>query len=1007
MSSESPREDAESGRAAEEFASYLERIEFGEELDFDSFCASRPELTPELRALHTHWRAVRRVLDRLGGATSVARRVEALSGHGVGPPVFREGESRREDPPTLLAKLKEHAAGFGRYRLKGEVGRGGMGVVLRVWDDDLRRNLAMKVVLGKVEAAPGGDTPPVDSRTLGRFLEEAQVTGQLDHPNIVPVHELGLVPDGRAYFTMKLVKGRDLKRIYDLARRGAEGWSLTRALGVLLKVCEAMSYAHSKGVVHRDLKPSNVMVGRFGEVYVMDWGLARILGEEDRKDIRIRPAAPSTEIRALRDRGADANPDSPLYTMDGDVVGTPAYMSPEQASGQIDRIGPPTDVYAVGAMLYELLTGRMPYVTPGARVHNYAILQRAQEGPPAPVAEIAPHAPSEVAAICEKAMRREIGDRYASMEALAEDLRAWLEGRVVRAYESGPIAEFRKWVGRNRAVASTLAALIVVIAASGFLVAWRESVRVVQANERETRIQRLLDERLFAEALDQVDMLFPVRAATVPAMESWRRRVGTLVQRLPVYRAELAELERRLLEEGAGTVRIAPDEHPGHAELLALEAKRADMAPFIQGYEEQFAAGEMEVASWLGILELEVAYLEAAADDLRGRATDHRVWEIRDPERAADHARLAELVARGEALTEPEDGARDQIERRIARAAGLRAETIDAHRQSWDHARRDIRANASYGGLELPEQVGLVPIAADPESGLWEFLHVLSGEMPERGADGRLVVAPETGIVLVLLPGGTFRMGRDAGDDSEGDLEVRGLEGPAHELELAPFFLAKYELTQAQWLRATGRNPSEHFPGQFKSEQMVSQTNPVETVNWDETDEMLARWGLLLPTEAQWEYGARGGTATIVWSGALDSILDLANHADATFAAAFPRSGSTGDDGYALHAPVDALAPNPFGLHHVLGNVREWCRDWYYADYQGVTHRPGDGAFLSGGAAIPVSYRTKTYRGGGFKDKKAFLRVTYRGNRFPNSTDDDQGLRPSLELQFEGGGLDR
>ena len=139
----------------------------------------------------------------------------------------------------------------------------------------------MKVVLGRGSASASGaaadpDSAPVDPKTLSRFLEEAQVTGQLDHPGIVPVHELGLDAQGRAFFTMRLVRGKDLKEVFGLVHEKAEGWTVTRALNVLLRVCEAMAFAHAKGVIHRDLKPANIMVGRFGEVYVMDWGLARV-----------------------------------------------------------------------------------------------------------------------------------------------------------------------------------------------------------------------------------------------------------------------------------------------------------------------------------------------------------------------------------------------------------------------------------------------------------------------------------------------------------------------------------------------------------------------------------------------------------------------------------------------------------------------------------------------------------------------------------------------------------
>ncbi|MHC5209558.1 MAG: serine/threonine-protein kinase, partial [Planctomycetota bacterium] len=233
-------------------------------------------------------------------------------------PPSEEGKEQRPPsgsaPSELVEQLAAHAPKASRYTLEGEIARGGMGAIVKVWDEDLRRHLAMKVVLGEADAKPTGRTPVVDERTLGRFLEEAQVTGQLDHPGVVPVHELGVDATGRVYFTMRLVKGRDLKEIFGLVWRGAEGWSQTRALNVLLKACEALAYAHSKGVVHRDLKPSNIMVGRFGEVYVMDWGLARVLGHEDRKDIRLRSETvpeSSEAVRSLRRDAVGLTPDSP------------------------------------------------------------------------------------------------------------------------------------------------------------------------------------------------------------------------------------------------------------------------------------------------------------------------------------------------------------------------------------------------------------------------------------------------------------------------------------------------------------------------------------------------------------------------------------------------------------------------------------------------------------------------------------------------------------------------
>jgi serine/threonine protein kinase len=378
---------------------------------------------------------------------------------------FEQGSSEvsMTDVVDRLAKTRPEES---RYELRGEIARGGMGAIIKVWDKTLRRNLAMKVALGKEDPDKPGSTSAIDERTLGRFLDEAQVTGQLDHPGIVPVYELGVDDGDQVYFTMRMVKGRTLSEIFDLVKRGEEGWTQTRALGVILKVCEAMAYAHSKNVIHRDLKPANIMVGRFGEVYVMDWGLARVIGKDDSRDIRVRPDA-TASIRSARRDVSNETPDSPLLTMDGDVVGTPAYMSPEQATGQIAAMGAHSDVYAVGAILYQLLAGHMPYVPPGAVLNNYAVWSRVQEGSPKSIQESAPEASVEISAICEKAMARETGQRYGDMTELAEDLSAYFEGRVVKAYETGTWAEGRKWVRRNRAL-STSAAAAIIIALAGF-----------------------------------------------------------------------------------------------------------------------------------------------------------------------------------------------------------------------------------------------------------------------------------------------------------------------------------------------------------------------------------------------------------------------------------------------------------------------------------------------------------------------------------------------------------
>ena len=391
-----------------------------------------------------------------------------------------------------------------RYRLLGEVARGGMGAVVRVWDEELKRTSAMKIVLGR-ESESGAASTPLDARLLDRFLSEAQITGQLDHPNIVPVHELGVWEDGRTYFTMRLVNGEDLSKIYARVREASDGWTRERALGVLLKVCEAVSYAHSKGVVHRDLKPSNVMVGKFGEVYVMDWGLARVLGASDQHDLRLRPQLPlpTSAVRTRRASERSDNPDSPLMTMDGDVVGTPSYMAPEQARGELARVGAHSDVYSIGAMLYELLAGIAPYTPDSGRASAHTILAAVLHGPPRSLGEMAVSAPDELVSIVERAMSRDVAQRYSCTVELADDLRAYLEGRVVAAHRTGFVTRATKWVRRNRTLAASAAvAVVLALAATAFAIQW--AIALQAAKSAEGAALGSLDDEAFDRLLESL-----------------------------------------------------------------------------------------------------------------------------------------------------------------------------------------------------------------------------------------------------------------------------------------------------------------------------------------------------------------------------------------------------------------------------------------------------------------------------------------------------------------------
>lgn len=267
---------------------------------------------------------------------------------------LRESDAGGDDPVVRPSspEMPQQPADS-RCRLDGEIARGGMGMIIKGRDTVLGRELAIKVLLDEHR-----DNPDV----IGRFIEEAQINGQLQHPGIVPVHELGHFADNRPFFTMKLVKGKTLSSL--LAERTNRAQSLARYIGIFEQICQTVAYAHSRRVIHRDLKPANIMVGAFGEVQVMDWGLAKVLAEggiadeqkahEQQKNVSV--------IRTVRSTGSDNPSIAGSQTHMGSVMGTPAYMGPEQALGEVDRLDERADVFSLGAILCEILTGQPPYV---------------------------------------------------------------------------------------------------------------------------------------------------------------------------------------------------------------------------------------------------------------------------------------------------------------------------------------------------------------------------------------------------------------------------------------------------------------------------------------------------------------------------------------------------------------------------------------------------------------------------------------------------------------------
>ncbi len=854
-------------------------------------------------------------------------------------------EDLREFLETLLQEDEEEDDDdqiIGDYRIVREVGRGAMGVVFEAEQIGLGRTVAVKLL------------PPhltLDAGSIRRFRREAQLAARLDDPHIPEIYDV--FHDGDQHcFAMEFVRGAPLDRVLDglrqvpVAERTAKtlrriiherrcladgevadkdlatdtwGTSYVRAVvDIASQIALALAHAHRGGVIHLDVKPGNILVRSDGIAVLTDFGVARL-----------------ERVVSM--------------TLTRDFRGTASYASPEHENPKL--VGPRSDVFSLGTTLYELLTWHRPFDSESLIELR---LQVEQHVPPTP-SRLNAAVPRDLAAIVDKAIEKDPRDRYQDADAFAADLKRWLDGRPVVARPVPLGVRLRRWIARNPRASAVITVLVFAASLITFLG------------------MRLGTETAKIASLAPSDALENLRVAARSLYPAWPKnqsRLAALVTEAEAVLGQQRQVARRLQDMRQT---LAPEAVPSplfpfprNDELQTLETMCGQLTAAIDAADND-AADNDRLADRLS------QRREPLATRLTRLKTEREGWGWHGCFDGADRSLCVSYERQLVAMRRLRTTGLAALRARAAFAASVRQRSIVAFATRWQRTVTAVRKD--YGLPDFEPQIGLVPLGPDPASGYQEFGHLASGKIPQRDdASGELILTSKTGLVFVLLPGGTTTIGAHPTNGPNVDPQATVSEWPQIEVQIEPFFLSKFEMSHAQWQRLAQGNLDYLQPPLRAEFEAHFERLPVVLISARLGGRLCAEHGLELPTEAQWEYACRAGTTTPWYVG--DDPAELAGVANVK-----GLSGSGSGPPPRRRAMSLAMRPNDFGLHNMHGNVWELTRS-SFKNYV-AAHATSDLLVVRGGS----SYETA-----------ASARSAFRQAVQPMYSSMTIGLRPARRL---------